>query len=300
MMAQLLALCLLAASPTAGTAGFDFLRVSPTAREAAMGGAVVGASEGPMSFWYSPARIASDRQSAQLCYTGYLAGIQAGALGYSRPVSQQAGVGLGLAFTTAGTMKRTNEFGEQLGTFGTTFVGLNLSGAYRISDAISAGLALQGLYGSIDTFFSLGLAASAGAVAQLPVEGLAVGVALRNAGYELKPYRSSRDPLPLDIGFGLGYRPAPVLALAADIHKPIDNRVNFAFGIEGAVGEYLLLRGGYSSLGLDLQTGGSTDLLAGISLGLGVRYRGLQLDYAFTPLLPLGITHRVSLAFNEI
>jgi long-subunit fatty acid transport protein len=298
MTATFIALTLLAIDPAAGTAGFDFLRVTPTAREAAMGGTAIGAGDGPMSFWYSPAHSAGSAQRAQVSYLNYVAGIQSGALAYSRPVGQDFGLGLGLVFTSSGTMKRTNEYGEQLGTFGASFAGLNVGGAMDLGGGVRVGASIQGLYGSIDTFFSLGVAASAGAAVDLPLKGLSAGLSVRNAGFEAKPYRSSRDPLPLDIGAGLAYRPSPSLALAVDVHKPIDNRVNFGFGIEGWVGQYLVLRGGYSSLGVDLQTGGSSDILAGLCGGLGVRYKGYQLDYAFTPMLPLGVTHRVSLSFS--
>ncbi len=298
MLAMLMTLALVAVDPAAGTAGFDFLRITPTAREAALGGTGIGSGDGPMSFWFSPAHARATGQRAQVSYAGHVAGIHAGALAYNRPVGNDFGLGLGVAFTTSGTMKRTNEFGEQLGTFGASFTALNVSGALDLGGDISAGAALQGLYGSIDTFFSIGLALNAGAVIRLPLDGLSAGVSVRNAGYELKPYRSSRDPLPLDIGAGLSFRPSRSLALAADVHKPIDNRVNFGLGIEGWIGEHLALRGGYSSLGIDLQTGGSTDILAGICAGLGVNYQGFQLDYGFTPMLPVGIAHRVSLAFS--
>lgn len=298
MLATLITLSMIAVDPAAGTAGFDFLRLTPTAREAALGGTAIGAATGPMAFWFSPAHSGGSGQRAQVNYTGYLAGIHSGAIAYSRPVGTEFGIGLGLVFTTSGSMKRTNEAGEELGTFGAAFTGLNVSGAYDLGGGVTAGAAIQGLYGSIDTFFSLGLAANAGAAVELPVKGLSAGVSVRNAGFELKPYRSSRDPLPLDVGAGLSYRPSPSLAVSADLHKPVDNRLNFGLGIEGWVGQFLVLRGGYSSLGLDLQTGGSTDILAGLCGGLGVSYRGYQLDYAFTPMLPLGMTHRVSLAFN--
>ncbi|MFO7650260.1 MAG: PorV/PorQ family protein [bacterium] len=298
MVAILMTLALFAVDPSAGTAGFDFLRITPTAREAALGGTAIGAGDGPMSFWFSPAHARAAEQRAQFNYTGYVAGVHAGALAYSRPVGNELGIGLGLVFTTSGTMKRTNESGEQLGTFGASFTGLNVSGSYDLGGGVTAGAALQGLYGSIDTFFSLGLAANAGAAVALPLKGLSAGVSVRNAGFEVKPYRSSRDPLPLDLGAGLSFRPSPSFALAADLHKPIDNRLNFGLGIEGWVGQYLVLRGGYSSLGVDLQTGGSSDILAGICGGLGVRYKGYQVDYAVTPMLPIGVTHRVSLAFS--
>jgi len=124
------------------------------------------------------------------------------------------------------------------------------------------------------------------------------GLAVKNVGYQLKAFRAGRDPLPIDLGLGLGYQPNPALNLALDVHKPIDNRVNVRAGVEGWVADLLALRVGYNSDGVDLKSGGGSDILAGLSTGLGVRYRGYELDYCFIPMVSLGMAHRISLAFS--
>jgi long-subunit fatty acid transport protein len=299
MSATLLLLALAAIDPNAGTAGFDFLRIPPTAREAAMGGAAVGGATSPMSFWYSPANSLNAQSPwAQVGYLNYAAGINIGSAAYSQPLSADKGIGFGVVYLNSGTMKRTNELGEELGTFGASFADLSLNGAMRVADGLALGLGLQGLYGSIDTFFSLGLAGNLGAIYALPVQGLSAGLAARNIGYQMKPFQAGRDPMPVDLGVGLTYEPNPSLNLALDVHKPLDDRVNVRFGIEGHIGDVLILRGGYNSAGVDLQSGGGSDILAGVATGLGIRYRSYQLDYCFIPMVELGIAHRISLSFS--
>jgi hypothetical protein len=290
---------LLAANGDAGVSGFDFLRVPPTAREAAMGGAAIAGATSPLGFWYSPARVgAVAGQSAQFGYLSYIAGIQLGSLAYAQPVGSQANVGLGVVYLNSGSMKRTNERGENLGTFSSSYAGINASGALKPVAGLTIGLGIQGLYGTIDTFFSVGAVANVGASYDLPVPGLRAGLAVSNAGLQLKTFGAERDPMPLDIGIGLAYQPNPALALALDVHKPTGSDVTVSTGIEGWVGELLALRLGYNSAGSDLKSGSGADVLAGVTTGLGVRYRGYQLDYCFIPMVQLGAAHRISLSFS--
>lgn len=299
MLSLTLVIALVAIDPNAGTTGFEFLRITPTAREAAMGGAAVGRAPGPMGFWFSPAHTVSAQDSrAHVGYINYIAGIHIGSAAYSQPLGADNGIGFGVYYLNSGTMKRTDESGKELGTFGVSYADLNLSGAMRVGDALAVGVGLQGLYGSIDTFFGMGLAGNVGATYQLPVDGLTVGLAAKNVGYQIKAFQSGRDPLPIDFGFGVGYQPNPSLNLALDAHKPIDNRINVRAGVEGWVADLLALRAGYSSDGVDLKGGGGSDILAGLTTGLGIRYLGYELDYCFIPMVELGVAHRLSLAFS--
>ena len=299
MFALTLAITLVGIDPNAGTTGFDFLRISPTAREAAMGGASVGAATSPMGFWFSPAHaLASEGPRAHVGYLNYVAGIHIGSAAYSQPVGTDRGIGFGLVYLNSGTMKRTNETGQELGTFGVSYADLNLSGAMRFGDALGVGVGLQGLYGSIDTFFTMGLAGNVGATYVLPVNGLTAGLAVRNVGYQLKAFQSSRDPMPVEFGLGLAYQPSPSLNIGLDVRKPLDNRVNVRAGVEGWIADILAVRAGYTTDGADLESGGGSDILAGLTTGLGFRWRGYQLDYCFIPMVELGMAHRLSLAFS--
>ena len=299
MLALTLALTLIGIDPNAGTTGFDFLRLTPTAREAAMAGAAVASAPSPMGFWFSPAHVlAGGNPRAHVGYLNYVAGIQTGSAAYSQPVGTDKGVGFGIVYLNSGTMKRTDERGEELGTFGVSYANLNLSGAMRFGNALAVGIGLQGLYGSIDTFFGLGLAGNVGATYRLPVDGLTAGLAVKNVGYQLKAFQAGRDPLPIDFGLGLGYQPNPSLNLALDVHKPIDNIVNVRVGVEGWVADLLAVRVGYTTEGVDLKAGSGSDILAGVTTGLGFRWHGYQLDYCFIPMVELGVAHRLSLAFS--
>lgn len=292
-------LTIISADPNAGTSGFDFLRIAPSAREAALGGAAIAAAQSPLGFWYSPAHVGTTPgQRAHLGYLNYAAGIHIGSLAYTQPVGREAGLGLGIVYLNSGTMKLTNDRGEQLGTFSSSYADLNVSGALKPMDKLTVGLGLQGLYASIDTFFSLAFAGNVGAVYELPVNGLRAGLAVQNLGIQARAFGTERDPMPLDYGVGLSYQPNSAVGLALDVHKPSDNGVGVRAGVEGWIADVLALRLGYNSAGEDLKAGGGGDVLAGITTGIGVRYRGYQIDYCFVPMVLLGAAHRISLSFS--
>ncbi|MEO0069301.1 MAG: PorV/PorQ family protein [candidate division WOR-3 bacterium] len=299
MTVILFALSLVTIYPGAGTAGFDFLHISPTAREAALAGAAVSRPQGAMGFFYNPAILSQGgTNNGELTYINYPAGIHLGSVGYVQPLGTNKGVGIGIFYLNSGTIKRTNDQGEEMGTFGSSYLNLNLSGGLRIIDRLALGLAFSGLYGAIDTFFSLGVAGNLGITYEIPDYHIHFGFAASNLGVEVKTFGGYRNPLPLEIALGASWEPITALNLNASIHKPIDNRWNFRAGIEGWVNEYLVLRGGYYSLGADLAYGGGGDVLAGFTTGLGIRYQRYQIDYAFIPMVVLGITHRLSLSFS--
>lgn len=302
MVSIALILSLLAVDPGAGSSGFDFLRITPGAREAAMGGAAVGSAESPLAFWYSPALAAhTPGQRAQLGYLGWVGGVHIGSLAYSQPLNDCQGIGAGLVYVNSGTMKRTDPLGNELGTFGVAFADLNLSGGHRLTELVTLGFGVHGLYGSIDTFFTVGLAGNAGAAFTVPIEGLTgltAGIAARNIGYQVKAFQAGRDPMPIEFVAGLGFRPNPSLGLGLDVTKALDDRFHVRAGIEGWLGDIVALRAGYNTAGSDIKSGGGDDILAGVTTGLGIRHRGYQVDYSFVPMGVLGLTHRLSFSLS--
>jgi len=290
---------LIAFHPAAGTSGNDFLRIIPTAREAALGGAASVNAEGAFAFYYNPINILKGVSSAaQFSYVNYPAGINACAVGYLQPVNPDVGLGVGINYLNSGTMKRTNEQGEELGAFGAACAVLNVSGATRIAEQLTLGAGIAGLYGNIDTFFSLALATNLGIGYELFPYNIRVGLTASNLGWEVKPFGETRDPLPIEFGLGAAWQPVPALNLNLTLNKPLDNRLNFRFGVEGWLNQYLVLRGGYNSLGSDLGDGSGGDIFAGFATGFGLRYQRYQIDYSYVPMGLIGISHRLSFGLS--
>ncbi len=289
--------------PGVGTAGYNFLHILPTAREAALAGSAVARPKGAMGFYYNPAVLfQTPEQVAELSYINYVAGMHLGSLGYAQALGLNKGVGLGIFYFNSGKMKRTNEQGDEMGdgleTFSASYAQFNISGGVRFFDRLALGMGLCGLYGAIDTFFSFGIAGNFGLVYEIKDYGLNLGFRAANLGREWKTFNGVRDRMPTEFGVGVSWEPISALNMNLSLHKPVDNRLNVGLGVEGWVNDYLVIRLGYNSLGQDLTSGSGSDIIAGFTTGLGVRYDRYQVDYCFVPMVVLGFSHRISFSFS--
>jgi len=304
MLSLILSLLIVNANSNAGTTGFNFLKIIPSAKEAAMANATIGLENNSdfssFGFWFNPAASVA-RPAFGMSYLNYLAGISYGSVGYTKqaPLSFLKAGGIGVSFLNSGVIKRTDINGSELGTFSVSYLDLDAAGNVALmNEKLHAGMAVKVIYGSIDSFMGLGVATDLGLRFKPDVAGLTIGAVVRNLGYQVKAFDAVRDRLPLDIGIGLGYSISNNVNLALDIHKPIDNTVLFNLGAEAWVNKYVALRGGYNSLGKDYKTGGTTDITSGFSLGLGVKYSRYQVDYSFTPMGDLGRLHHITVFFG--
>jgi hypothetical protein len=304
MLSLILSLLIVNANSNAGTTGFNFLKIIPSAKEAAMANATIGLENNSdfssFGFWFNPAASVA-RPAFGMSYLNYLAGISYGSIGYTKqaPFSFLKSGGIGVSFLNSGVIKRTDINGSELGTFSGSFLDIDAAGNIALmNDKMSAGMAIKVIYGSLDTFMGLGIATDLGLRYRPDIQGLTIGVVVKNLGYQVKAFIADPDKLPLDVGIGFGYSISNNVNLALDIHKPIDNTVLFNLGAEAWVNKYVALRGGYNSLGKDYRTGGTSDITSGLSVGLGVKYSRYQVDYSFTPMGDLGRLHHITVFFG--
>lgn len=286
----------------AGTSGFEFLRTTPGAREAAMGSSTIGFGDALFSYWFNPSLLTLVQgPRVGLTYLKYLAGINSGSFSYINSGGDwylEPSFGAGLSYLNTGSMKRTDKQNRELGTYSASFANLYFAHALKFGEVVNLGIGLKCVYGAIDTFFGIGIGVDFGGTINLPIAGTRLGLAVKNLGFQVKPFRQERDKLPLDFGIGIGYTGVKDLVINFALHKPVDNRVNFRLGFEGFVTPHLALRAGYNSQGTDLKTGSGGDILAGSSFGLGIKIARYIFDYSFVPMLDLGNTHRFTIGLN--
>jgi len=298
MLAMLLSLTLIGEiGPDVGTTGFNFLKVPPTAREAAMGNAAIGFSDNAFGLWYNPAGIA-ELSVAQggLSYISYIAGVQSGALAYVNPMKDKA-FGIGAYYLNSGAMKRTDDLNTDLGTFSVSYLDVNPAFGWKPTDKLALGAGLKILYGKIDSFWTLGLGADLGVKYTL-MPGLHATFVAHNLGTSVKAFQTQTDRLPMDFGIGFGYEPVSRLRFDLEAHQPLDNKLEVRGGVEAWVWPVVCLRAGVTTAGGDLKGGGGSDILAGLSTGLGFRLTRYEVDYAFTPMVLLGNAHRISFRYS--
>lgn len=283
----------------AGTAGFAFLQVPAGARAVAMGGAFTAVPGDPMGLYWNPATLCGlDGQQLTTTYTGYLMDMQSGFAGWVNP-SDAGAVGASINYFYGGTFARTT-MTEPTGT-GEEFSasGIAASGTYarRIGPSLSVGATGRFVYSSIDTYSGNAFLVDAGLLYTL--SDLSLGLAVRNAGIQTKPFYEENDPMPTEVAVGAGM---PLLdgrlLVAADLTYPFQGDFNASLGAEYRVIDPLTLRAGGNLRDKEAADNAGGSLLDALAFGAGTSWSMLSLDYAFKPFADLGTIHRISLGIR--
>jgi len=296
-----------AGSGAKGTAAGAFLRLAPGARGAAMGEALGGSADDVYAAWYNPAGL------------GFLERVEAGAAHESRfaGISYDAALLAVPMLSWRDSPLRANAYGvAALSVYGLSASGIERrglvetdapSGKFASSDrayALSYGYNLNGtnlalggtakfVDSALDTARATALTWDGGVLYK--TERGSAGAGVRGFGGSLK-YSMVADPLPTIYYAGGSYRPRPGWLLAAQLDAPRQDGLSAGFGAErrfAATSELSLTgRAGYNT-GLS-DAGG----LAGASLGFGVSWRAMDVDFAWSPSGALGDVFKYSLLFR--
>jgi len=288
-----------AAALGVGETGLNHLRIQPDARSQGMGGVSLGLASNPQAFFANPAALPAEGMVLAANYLPYPAGIHIGSVSFQPSGSSALRLSGAAFYLNSGQMKLTSPTNEELGTFSYHVLNLGATAAYPVAEHASIGINLKAHLAAADSNVQVAVAADAGVMLEDLITGLALGVVVENAAFEIDPFVEERSPMPLGVGGGASYSGVKNLLVGLDVLKPLDAPLVVRGGVEFLPVEFLALRGGYSTQGTAWKTGEGSDILAGFSLGLGVRdLAGISVDYAVTPGLALGLFHRISITYR--
>lgn len=278
-----------------GTTGFGSLKIGASARPAAMGGAFTAITEDIAAMVWNPAAMATVGERVGIAsYTNYLVDTQLGFLAMARPMGTRGTLGLGVSYMSYGELRRTDEQGEDQGTFGAGDLTFRASmGRFVWEDRLAIGVGLKAIYAHIDEYSSDAYAFDIGVLGRFLTDRTTFGLSALSMGFVRSAFAGEKDALPTQIRAGCAHRLAHMpLMVIADFVLPNDNDPHFSVGGEFAIGENVYLRPGYSSLLKDSGDSGRN----GISAGAGFVWQEFRIDYAFSSFEELGDIHRVSLS----
>lgn len=290
-----------------GTTAGAFLRLAPGARGAAMGEALSGVADDAYAAWYNPAGLAFlERVEAAAAHESRFEGIGYDAALLAVPVlswrdsplrANAYGVtALSVYSLSASGIERRGlvETDAPSGKFAASDRAYALSYGYNLA---GTGLGLGGtakfVDSSLDTARATALTWDGGFLYK--AERYSAGAGVRGFGGSLK-YSMVADPLPTVYYAGGSYRPREGWLLAAQLDVPKQDTPSLGFGVERrwtpAPDLSAAVRGGYNT--------GRTDAggLAGASLGLGLAWRAMEIDFAWSPSSALGDVFKYSLLFR--
>ena len=277
-------------SPSArATTGAAVLALPLSVRQIGMGGVSAGGSD-LLRGWSNPALLAGQARRGEATLGGVSTGVG----------EQTLGAGLGWMLTpswTVGLMFMSYSFGfDELDDTGAA-TGLSLGrsvgstgvlAAVRLG-AVGVGVAVHGVSDTVAGDAASTVAADAGV--SLTLDGMAAGVALRNAGGALRSASTNGvegDDLPREIRAAASYRFAPVHATVGLEYASVAGRdPRIAAGAEWWPAKALGVRLGMADL-----AGGSAHLTLGLSAVLG----SYGLDYALGSDA-VGLAHQASLTY---
>ena len=305
-----------------GTCAGNWLKLETGTRAIGMGGAHVAAGNGIYAAPYNPASIGFISGSETFfSRSNYVAGITHNVLGYATQLNPTDFVGVHLFYMDSGQMDVTTV--EQPNGWGETFnvLGISFRGIYTkiLTDRLKVGFAIKYIREEIYTTYMQSFVIDIGSNFDTGIYGMVLGMSVSNFGPEVQYHgegleisvdpdidpdsKLSRttDKFQLPLTFRLGIKndiigpnsafkniPGSRLTLALDGINALDYTVYGTMGLEYAWNEMAFARLG-THIGHDT---------AGLSVGLGVKYKGINIDYAYVDYGVLNVTHQFGIGLG--
>jgi len=290
----------------AGTAGFAPLKVSISARAAAMGQAMMGLEKNPDGMQFNPASIIRlDQSEISSTYVNYYVDTNGGAVQFVRSKDPFTAYGFQLKYMNFGTMERTEisqqgdliETGE---TFGAQNIIAGFSLAKFVSPMIDLGGSIKVVYDQIDDSSAMAVVLDGGLFHHPVNDRIKVGLGFRNLGLQLTHYSDSeyKETLPFIAAAGVSYRFGERVISSLDISKATGENIVAGLGLEYNLNDAFLLRGGFSSDAGDGNIGGNWGWTSGLALGAAWNWRNYQISYGLSSGGDLGLLNQLSLNYK--
>ncbi len=284
---------------------FRFLNTDASARAAALGGSFISIVNDPNGIFTNPAILGTiESRKISFGFSKLLLDINAGSASYAQNLGEDGSVGGSVRYFNYGSITRTDEVGNNLGSFTPSDLAVSVSYANLLSENLYYGISARFIYSSIADYSSTGLGCDLGILYLIPEKFWSFGLSVTNLGTQLKSYISTKEPLPVSVSIGatkqLEHLPLLFNIALHDLNNGDgsfgDRFKAFSFGGELSLSSVVKLRLGYNNQRRQDMKLGSTAGLAGFSIGTGILVKGYQFDYAFNSLGNVGATHLVNIS----
>jgi len=318
-------------SQVGGENVYQFLNVSTSARQIALGGEVLTLIDDVNQPIWNPSVI-NDEMDNQISanYSSYLSGINVGSLSYARLISRRFGTIHGsIKYLDYGTLIGSDEQGNEIGDFNANDLAISIGYAINLPRTnLYFGANIKLINSNISNFTSTGFATDFSLLYYSPFKSYAFTIVVRNLGTQLKTFDGTYENLPFKVAFGASYQLEYVplrwyltldnlqkwnISIANPSEQTTDlegNVTNERIGFVGntlrhfVVGAELFpesvinFRLGYNfrkAAELQLQ---NVRTFGGISLGFGIKMNNLKFSYAYSKFHSAANTSTFSLQID--
>lgn len=318
-----------------GTSTFQFLDLDFNARSAALGGDFFSVKDDDINLAVAnPASVTSNMSNhLSLNHGFYPSGINYGQLAYGLQ-TQKAGIFVPhLRYVAYGQFTRTDEYGQEQGTFTAGDYSLGTAYGYQLNPYFSLGANLNLIFSHYEMYSSFGVGVDVAVMFHDDKSNVSAVLLTRNIGYQIKGYTSNNhEPLPLEVLAGVSYQmehaPFRISMMGHDLttwdlsydDQPDEtytvdvltgdtvliDKASFAeklfrhlnFGIEILPSDNFSIRLGYNynrrqSLGIQNRM-----LISGFSAGVGFKIKKFEFDYALSSYSSVGTLNMFSITTN--
>ena len=304
----------MAAVTKVATSAANWLKIESGTRGISMGGSQVASGRGLSGAYYNPASIAFIAGSeAYFSKSAYIAGITHNTLGYGTKLTPTDYFGLHLFYLDSGEMEVTtvpspDGTGEY---FRVLDISLRLIYGKQLTDRLRVGGAIKYIREQIYTMHMQSFVFDLGSNFNTGIYGIILGMSISNFGPDVRfigdglnvPVPDSTDisgmlskitkEFSVPLIFRLGVQKDIMgnesrLTVSADAINPIDYTLYGSVGVEYAWRDMAFFRGGTHMF----------HDTAGLSLGGGVRWKIIAVDYAYVNYGILEETHQFGISLE--
>ncbi|GEM_PF-1550963 len=267
-----------------------FLWLTTDAATEALGGAATAANDPISSGWANPSCLFySGAFSAGASYCYIREKTLHSEIYATKRYKDWAGAARFFLVDSKDIEARTAPTSEPDYTFDSHQLYIQLTGARRIVNIANLGVSAKWVHERIDQDNRDGWIFDFGASGEYRF--IRAGIAVKNWGNKEMVFRLYRENYPITYRTGIQAEILDYAVIRADWVKPDKLDGWLPLGAEGYIGDYVVLRAGWTAFH-DTRN---------ISGGIGVRFRGLRLDYAVVNYSEnLGMSHQVTLSYVPV
>ncbi len=284
---------------------YEFLKIDPSPRAAALAGSYVANHDDVNALFYNPAAIKQlEGTPVSFSYINHLLDINMASVAASYDFEGIGRFAAGIEYINYGDFDRADEYGNLSGTFGVGDFAMVLGYGNELDKNFYYGANVKFIFSKIDDRSSAGLAVDLGLQYVFPEQLFTIGLSARNLGGQMSAYYNTKEDLPLDVSLGVSKRlqhmPFEFYFSFNKLNEKEDNftdRLNkFTFGGELRLSKTIHIRLGYDNERRDELKIGTTAGLAGFHIGVGINVKEYRIDYAMSSLGAIGELHRIGIS----
>ena len=204
--------CLLSVTAIAQVGGenvYQFLNVSTSARQIALGGEVLTLIDDINQPIWNPATINSDLdRKLSVNYSSYLAGINIGSISYATEVSRRFGIIHGsIKYLDYGSIIGADEEGNETGNFKANDISISIGYAYNFPNTnFYLGSNVKFITSNISNYSSIGVATDIAVLYNSPYKPFSFTIVARNIGSQITSFNGVKEELPFELALGGSYK----------------------------------------------------------------------------------------------